>query len=206
MNTGTACLKATLGQTHPDLASQLVDPSLASVLTRGSGQLVQWHCAYGHTWTAEVKRRADGGTCPLCTPRTRRRSAVESGRAPLFSTHPELAAELVDPTVGATVTHGSDHQAKWRCARGHVWTARVCTRVAGRGCPVCKGTRVAAGETDLATTHPDVAAQLVDPNLATTLSAGSQRKVSWRCEKGHVWVAPPANRTRGRGCNACRTS
>ena len=34
-------------------------------------------------------------------------------------------------------------------------------------------------------------------------SYGSNRKVWWRCEKGHEWEAIIGNRTKGRGCPYC---
>ena len=54
----------------------------------------------------------------------------------------------------------------------------------------------------LAETHPELAAQAHgwDP---TTLSAGSNKKVSWECEFGHWWNSIVANRTKGSGCPVC---
>ena len=81
----------------------------------------------------------------------------------LHVTHPELAGQLeparnpdVDPAV---LTAGSNRKLWWRCPAGHVWQARVYSRAAGAGCPVCAG-HYPAG---IATTHPDLAAQL-DPH------------------------------------------
>ena len=36
-----------------------------------------------------------------------------------------------------------------------------------------------------------------------TVSYGSQRKIWWRCEKGHTWQAPVYSRTGGAGCPYC---
>jgi hypothetical protein len=54
----------------------------------------------------------------------------------------------------------------------------------------------------LSETHPEIAAQAVgwDP---TTVSAGSSKKVGWKCKLGHQWDAPPKSRTRGIGCPIC---
>jgi hypothetical protein len=58
------------------------------------------------------------------------------------------------------------------------------------------------GETDLATTHPDLAHQAhgFDP---TTVKGHSNKAVEWTCEKGHVWKATPNNRSKGTGCPIC---
>lgn len=43
--------------------------------------------------------------------------------------------------------------------KGHEWQAKIATRVAGSGCPVCAGRKIVPGENDLATMIPDVAAE-----------------------------------------------
>jgi len=59
------------------------------------------------------------------------------------------------------------------------------------------------GFNDLATTHPQLAAQATDWD-PTTLMAGTARRVLWRCSLGHEWVASVAHRTeRGDGCPFC---
>ncbi|MGE5503667.1 MAG: zinc-ribbon domain-containing protein [Actinomycetota bacterium] len=59
----------------------------------------------------------------------------------------------------------------------------------------------------LADTHPDVAAQWHhERNLPLTpsgITAGSSRKVWWRCPNGHEWSAVIVNRAKGAGCAMC---
>jgi hypothetical protein len=54
----------------------------------------------------------------------------------------------------------------------------------------------------LAETHPEVAAQAFgwDP---TTLTAGSNKKVGWKCELGHFWESIVGNRVKGSACPIC---
>jgi len=54
----------------------------------------------------------------------------------------------------------------------------------------------------LADSHPDLAAQAEgwDPS---TISAGSAKKMSWKCSQGHIWKANVANRSKGNGCPIC---
>ena len=55
----------------------------------------------------------------------------------------------------------------------------------------------------LSITHPELAKQAVgwDP---TTLTFGSNKKVGWKCSKGHIWDESPNKRTgRGDGCPYC---
>lgn len=124
---------------------------------------------------------------------------------PLLTSHPDLAARLVDPGLARTLSAGSGKEAQWRCEKDprHVWTAKVYSRKAGTGCPICAGKRVVPGLNDFAETHRDLAAQLVDPVVGTQITAGSHLKVQWQCSNGHIWEAKPANRVLGRGCPVC---
>lgn len=52
--------------------------------------------------------------------------------------------------------------------------------------------------------YPDFYAQMVEPD--PTLTHGTDKKVSWQCEEGHIWEARPRDRIRGDrpgGCPEC---
>ena len=106
-----------------------------------------------------------------------------------------------------TVSHGSKRRVWWRCKAGHRWQATVADRMSGSGCPYCSGKLVQPGVNDLATTHPQVAAQWLWERNGTLgpsqVSAGSQRKVWWRCRQGHTWQAAIHSRAAGSGCPYC---
>jgi hypothetical protein len=63
------------------------------------------------------------------------------------------------------------------------------------------------GFNDLATTHPDLAAQAVgwDPKAITF---GSIKKKKWKCDQGHVFFQSVANRAgkQKQGCPSCAIS
>ena len=122
-------------------------------------------------------------------------------RTSLADMYPSLAQEAAgwDPTV---VSAGSSKNFGWICSRGHEWVARVSSRTAGQGCPYCSGKRAIPGETDIATTNPDLASQAIgwDP---TTIKAHSNKKLDWSCDLGHVWSATPNSRSKGSGCGVC---
>lgn len=105
----------------------------------------------------------------------------------LAETHPELAAQA-DGWDLTTVTAGSGKQVFWKCEFGHRWEAKVYSRSAGKGCPVCSGRAVLPGSNDLASTNPDLASQ-ADGWDPTTVTASSNEKVFWICEFGHRWEA-----------------
>jgi 5-carboxymethyl-2-hydroxymuconate isomerase len=181
-----------LATTDPDLAAEaLFDPTSIS---RGSGKKVLWRCSEGHQWEATAEKRSLGKGCPFCS-----NKQVLPGFNDLATTDPDLAAEaLFDATK---VTAGSSREGIWQCVLGHQWRAVIASRNVGAGCPFCSGHRVLPGFNDLATTHPDLAAEALFD--ATKVSSGSGAKRRWRCSSGHQWAAMIANRAKGVGCPNC---
>jgi hypothetical protein len=94
---------------------------------------------------------------------------------------------------------------QWRCGQGHEWITPVNYRLES-GCPYCSNKAVLSGYNDLATTHPELAAEAHgwDP---TTVTAGSNQKRKWLCSEGHTWNAAVGSRSSGpkggSGCPSC---
>ena len=188
-----------LATTHPEIAAEAVgwDPT---TITAGSSKKLLWECKFGHQWKTGLANRAqkNGTGCPSCSGRI-----PIPGETDLATTHPDLALQAAgwDPTK---VKAGTNKKLNWRCTKGHEWLSEPSTRSAlGTGCPYCSGSRVIVGETDLATTHPEIAAEAVgwDP---TTVAAGNDLKRRWKCGKNHEWDAPTYSRVGGgTGCPFC---
>lgn len=82
---------------------------------------------------------------------------LESGREELLRQWSERRNGALGP---ADITRGSRRKVWWRCTHGHEWQATVASRASrGTGCPVCTVKRVCAGENDLASRLPALAAQ-----------------------------------------------
>lgn len=65
---------------------------------------------------------------------------------------------------------------------------------------------VITGVNDLATTHPDLVKEWdYEKNdlKPTDVTAGSAKKVWWKCQNGHSWQASVVNRAKGTGCPFC---
>jgi very-short-patch-repair endonuclease len=149
-----------LATTHPDLSSQLVDPSIAKTITSGSHRKLDWVCALGHVWSAALNSRITGRNCPYCG-----NKKVLQGYNDLATVRPDIASELFDDSVAATdVTFGSKKILKWKCLEGHTWVAAVHARCAGTGCPKCsdagtslieKRLRVLINKSSLNSVSPD---------------------------------------------------
>ncbi len=124
-------------------------------------------------------------------------------KKPLSVTHSELAKEA-DGWDPKSLVAGSGKKKKWRCLKGHTYEARIADRTGKdrTGCPYCYGRIPVVGENDLGTTHPELARELVDED-ARHFSAGSGKKVKWKCGLGHSWTAVIGQRVKGSGCPYC---
>mgnify|MGYP002640592587 CR=1 FL=1 len=196
-----------LATVRPDLAEQLVDPSLAETVTKSSGKKLSWFCETGHPrreWEATVNDRYSGSGCGVCAGK-----AVLVGWNDLATVRPDLAEQLVDPSLAETVTKSSDKKLLWFCEANHPryeWETAVSKRSRGAGCWVCAGKVVIPGWNDLGTVNPDLAKQLVNPSLAETVTKSSNKKLLWFCETGHPrreWEATVFHRSNGTGCGVC---
>ena len=190
--------KQLLSVSHPELAKE-ADGWDPSTMTPGSGQRMSWKCKRGHTWEAIVGNRTKrGDSCPYCS--GKRAIKGETDLATLF---PELALQANgwDPSE---VTPGSGQKLSWKCPQQHVWSAVVGTRSKGIGCPFCSGFYAIQGETDLLTTHPQIAAEADGWDPRTVKAGSSGKKYSWNCALGHSYMAEVSSRTfAGNGCPYC---
>lgn len=94
---------------------------------------------------------------------------------------------------------GSQKKVWWKCSNNHSWSAVVSSRNCGNGCPYCSGKRIIESVNDLATLRPDLVLEwdfekngIVFPNQ-TALK--SNKKIWWKCSKGHSWQATVASRS-----------
>lgn len=190
-----------LASLYPEIASQAHgwDPSL---VTSGSDKKVGWACSHGHFWQAIIRTRTppQSAGCPYCCGQR-----VVSGVSDLASLFPDVAKDA-DGWDPRDVMSRSDMNLPWRCNLGHSWMARVASRTSAKpqGCPYCSGKRVLAGFNDIASLFPDLAQQ-ADGWDPSAITAGSRKKLFWKCDKGHQWEAvvhtrkPPTSA----GCPFC---
>ena len=130
---------------------------------------------------------------------------METGNDLLSQWHPTENEGLTP----AEVSFASNRKVWWRCHQGHEWQAVVYSRASGgSGCPFCSGRVALPGFNDLATCHPDVAAQWHPTKngelTPQKVKAGARQKVWWICEQGHEWQAAVYSRASdGSSCPFC---
>ena len=179
------------------------DPKL---LTVGSGKKVWWKCSKRHEWQATIDRRSQGKGCPYCSGR----NAIK-GKNDLQTVNPALAKEWnYDKNNGLTPTDvlpSSNKKVWWKCGKGHEWKAMIRSRSDGRGCPYCSGRHAVSGINDLQTVNPALATEWnYERNsglMPMDVLPNSNKKVWWKCSKGHEWQSTVANRNNGNGCPYC---
>ena len=145
--------------------------------------------------------------CPFCTSHV-----LVSGKNDLATQFPEVASEWNyerNTLKPFEVSGGSNKKYWWKCKKcGYEWEAVVASRTKrGLGCAVCSGKRIIEGKNDLLTLYPQVAAEwnyeLNEDSPAGT-APSSDKKVWWKCSKGHTWATQVYCRTYAHcGCPYC---
>lgn len=176
-----------------------------SAYTVGSGKKVYWRCLKNHKWEKEIYRQVDVNDCPYCSGRV-----FQKGINDVLTLHPELE-KIWDVEANrcfpSEMKYSSNIRVWWKCNEGHSWKATMHNIVTGKGCPYCSGRLAIRGVNDLATVRPDLAKEWnFERNfkiLPSNILPRSNKKVWWRCEKGHEWRAKIADRFYGCGCSQC---
>ena len=166
----------------------------------GSGKVVKWKCAQGHSWKTSVSNRTNGTGCPFCA------GKLENSQIPktLLS---ELDPELNKNIDVSSLSQGSSKKLWWVCSKGHKWQASVNSRARnGSGCLYCTR-QLTLPEDSIEKLRPDLMTQWdwgknksLDPS---SIALKSGKRAHWICQKGHEWSAVISSRTSGRGCPYC---
>ncbi len=173
-----------------------------------SGKKVWWKCQNGHEWQATIGSRNGGRGCPCCSGRS-----VIKGVNDLQTLNPSLAKEWhYEKNNGLTpmdVMPNSNKKAWWKCDQGHEWQATINSRNNGIRCPYCSKRYAVKGVNDLQTVNPALANEWhYEKNNGLTpmdVTPNSDKKVWWKCKKGHEWEAIIGSRNRGNGCPVCNS-
>ena len=176
--------------------------------TVNSSKKVWWKCSEGHEWYASIYSRNNGTGCPYCAGQK-----VLRGFNDLQTVKPQLCSEWNFEKNGSLKPYDfmahSGKKVWWRCSKEHEWEATINKRSKGNGCPYCSGRSVIGGQNDLLTVNPTLAKEWNQERNITLkpeeFSANSNKKVWWKCIKGHEWQATIVNRNRGRGCPVCNS-
>lgn len=146
--------------------------------------------------------------CPKCG---RAAAGKSSGKSRML-THEAFAERAVAccPDIEITGRYaGANTRLTIRCRTcGYTWDAFPATVLRSCSCPCCTNRVAAEGVNDLATTHPQIAAEWNHGRNgeleSTDVVAGSSKRVLWKCRDGHKWQAVVYRRKAGGGnCPIC---
>lgn len=120
-------------------------------------------------------------------------------------------------TVLDSLTLGMEKKVWWKCRQcGYSWNTQIYLRAHGSGCPKCRKKETAEkrrkdkikNNGSLKENFPTIARQWNyeknDALVPENINPNTNKKVWWKCEKGHEWEAAVAKRTlMGRNCPIC---
>ena len=99
----------------------------------------------------------------------------------------------------------------WKCEKGHEWKATIAGRCNSNGqCRLCSAYERShiQGEHTLSSKCPQLLSEWnYELNIdysPDTIAAHSNKKVWWRCKKGHNYRMTVNNKTNGSGCPYCK--
>lgn len=137
-------------------------------------------------------------------------SDVKIAKTNLANQNPDLATQWHPHKNGELTPYDiapkSSKKVWWICSKGHEWEASVGHRSKGSGCPFCAGKR-ASRENCLQTLNPELSKQwhsIKNGNKTPSdVTAFSNKKAWWVCDKGHEYEAAINGRMQGSGCPYC---
>jgi len=162
-----------------------------------------WKCIDGHSWESSFAKR-NITKCPYC------KNKLASDVNNLKNINPKLSLEWnYEKNKNLTpinVTPKSGKKVWWKCNKGHEWKSSISDRSRGNGCPYCSGKRVCL-DNCLYTKNNKLSQEWnYEKNTNITpkdVTEFSLKKVWWKCNEGHEWIASIANRSNGTGCKRC---
>ena len=102
------------------------------------------------------------------------------------------------PLTPRDIGYGSAQRVAWKCKNGHRWEAIIANRARWSNCPYCAGKKVCK-ENCLATLYPSIAKEWDygknAPLTPEEVTAGTSKKVWWKCPKGHSYETNIHSRT-----------
>jgi Zn ribbon nucleic-acid-binding protein len=128
-----------------------------------------------------------------------------------LESYPNLVKEFDykknSPLKPKDLSFGSNKKVWWKCSKGHKWEINISNRTNGANCPYCSNQKVSK-ENNLKFLSPNIAKEwhsTKNNNLKPEdFVKGSNKKVWWKCIKGHEWKTQISSRTNsGTNCPKC---
>jgi hypothetical protein len=168
-----------------------------------SATKVWWVCSKGHEWESRISHRVDGSGCPICSGRIayEKNNLVEINN--ILSKEWNYKKNKLKPE---NCLPNSGKKVWWICAKNHEWQATIASRNSnGVGCPYCSG-NIVEEHNSIYYNKKIISIWNFEKNVTINpkiLSSNSNKKVWWKCQKGHEWQSIIGNINKGSGCPYC---
>ena len=169
-----------------------------------------WTCSKcGSIWNASIRSRIQKvAKCPKCITENRKQFYLKKYGC---ITNPILLKEWNYEKNGGLkpeqFTPSSEKKVWWKCSKGHEYQQMISDRSKGSNCPICSNKRVLSGHNDLETLRPLIAKEwhpTKNGNLKPNqVSLHSNKKIWWKCSKGHEYQKTIDKRVNGQACPFC---
>ena len=186
---------------RPDLAPMFntgANGTTPDQITPTLNRKVHWTCPQGHHFLKSPKEVIrTNGYCWECKS--------------LAYNYPELRKYYHTQNILSfdELLAGANKKVLWACEKGHEYEQSVKHKALhNHGCPYCSG-RYATPENNLLAAHPEIAKEFDAEKSGTTadkVTPKSNKKMWWKCSKGHSYQASPSKKTlenNSYGCAVC---
>ena len=162
--------------------------ALLSKTYRGSSGKLRWACMNGHQWEAHPLNIKNGTWCPYCY------GNVKKSIKDVEEIANDRGFELLSSEY-----RGTNGKLRWRCTKGHEWSASPRRVAGGTGCPKCAGNILGINDvSSFALEHGCV--------LKSQKYKNNRQKLVFSCREGHEFEMSWAyfKRMGARACPICR--
>ncbi|MGG3608078.1 zinc-ribbon domain-containing protein [Priestia megaterium] len=139
---------------------------------------LKWQCLNGHLWEATPNNIKRGKWCPRCASKKnadlKRRTIKDMQDIAESKKGKCLSTEYVN----------MNSKLLWQCHKRHKWKALPSNIFSGKWCPVCAGKYRSIIDMQ-------VLAEQRHGECLSVEYVDMKSKLTWRCNKGHVWKATP---------------
>jgi hypothetical protein len=157
---------------------------------RGIYTPLTWKCKNGHTWDALPTIVTQGGWCVTCLKQEKKKKE-----------RLEKLNRIAEKNGGKCLSKKYVNQStklKWQCSKGHRWETTPKVILQGSWCRKCAQLR--------SKLTIEAMKKLAERKGGLCLSetyVSNVVKLTWQCNKGHVWKTTPAGVISGNWCPVC---
>jgi hypothetical protein len=147
-----------------------------------------WKCKQGHIWKTNADCIKQGTWCPYCA-NTIKKTIKEMRDIARSKNGKCLSKKYINDYSNLI----------WKCKNKHVWKATHSNIGRGTWCPTC------AGLSKLSIKKMQLLATQHNGKCLSNKYINCKTRLTWKCEKGHMWNAIPSAIRLGQWCPDCNS-